>query len=650
MKKLIFLIVLVPFFARATNYYIANAGSNSNNGTSKVTPFQTTSKLSSVTLNPGDSVLWNCGDVFYGSVPVNFSGTSTQYIIYGSYGSGAQPIITGLITISGWTSIGGGKYEAACTGCKLTNNTFMVNSNMGYIGRTPNSIYNTMTGYTLTKVFDGTMATNHTGSGIGVRSSHFTIDLGTVQSQSGDTMTISPALSFSGQNGTGYFFYNNISDLDSIGEYIMRHAGDSIMGFFGGSGPGGLTTTASNIDTLVYCTKSYVKFINLNFQGGNLYTFFSNGGTGVQTSNCTVQYNGMNGVTFYNTTLGVVMGCSVLNSNSNGITIFPNCPYMSILNNIVDRSGMKAGMGQAGNNGSYEGISNSNLNADPIIMFNVVTNSGYTAVSFNGDSAIVEFNNINGFCSVKDDGGGAYSWVGGNPSYPHRPQVKFNIIQNGYSTPLGVNPDATITACGVYLDSHTAFEDVMYNTIINCTTGIFDHGPSNKIDSNDVWNNLFAQIEFQEVNDGVFITSIECQGNNLSAANNNQKLMVAATWSTDLNLFGTLIDHNSYLIPAGSNTAFFTKSSTDNGTNRTLAGFTTNIGYETHSTLLNANPIILVNPTNSPANVTSPGKYTDGITIWQGVVPVGAFRGKTLQTLNVGYFILQTGSPIHINF
>src|SRR6267154_752826 len=91
--------------AHATTYYVAAAGSDSNNGTSTGTPWQTISKVNGSTFSAGDSVLFNRGDVWYGSsLTAPSSGSSGSPITFGAYGIGANPIIKGstLLNVSGY--------------------------------------------------------------------------------------------------------------------------------------------------------------------------------------------------------------------------------------------------------------------------------------------------------------------------------------------------------------------------------------------------------------------------------------------------------------------------------------------------------------------------------------------------------------------
>lgn len=76
-----------------TNYYVSTSGSNSNNGTSPSTPWQTMSKVQSMagTINAGDSVLFKKGDHFVGQIYWTETGSAGNPIVFGSYGSGNKP-------------------------------------------------------------------------------------------------------------------------------------------------------------------------------------------------------------------------------------------------------------------------------------------------------------------------------------------------------------------------------------------------------------------------------------------------------------------------------------------------------------------------------------------------------------------------------
>ena len=100
-----------------TNFYLSSIGNDSNNGT-KDNPWKSLSKLSSKQLSPGDSIFFKKAESFYGHLVVNGSGTADKPIVFTSYGSGNQPIISGSVGIGG-----GGDYQQAIY---ILNNDNMV--------------------------------------------------------------------------------------------------------------------------------------------------------------------------------------------------------------------------------------------------------------------------------------------------------------------------------------------------------------------------------------------------------------------------------------------------------------------------------------------------------------------------------------------
>jgi hypothetical protein len=89
----------------ATTYYVAAAGNDSSSGTDSGHPWQTIAKINSASFSPGDFVLFNRGDAWYGtSLNVPSGGSSGSPITFGAYGSGANPILKGstLLNTAGY--------------------------------------------------------------------------------------------------------------------------------------------------------------------------------------------------------------------------------------------------------------------------------------------------------------------------------------------------------------------------------------------------------------------------------------------------------------------------------------------------------------------------------------------------------------------
>ena len=108
-----------------TVYYISSkSGNNSNSGKSKTDAWKGCSRLESVSLKPGDTILFECGSVFREQI------TLKSGVIYSSYGEGAKPIFYGSINASGaskWNAVSG------CPDLYCYNGTISSSNDIGNI-------------------------------------------------------------------------------------------------------------------------------------------------------------------------------------------------------------------------------------------------------------------------------------------------------------------------------------------------------------------------------------------------------------------------------------------------------------------------------------------------------------------------------------
>ena len=109
---LIILLFVVACPLSATTYFVANAGSDSNNGTAAATPWQTIAHVNAQRFNPGDSVLFNRGDTWREQLRIPSSGSNGNPITFGAYGTGALPIISGANLEKGWVTEVVGSFTA----------------------------------------------------------------------------------------------------------------------------------------------------------------------------------------------------------------------------------------------------------------------------------------------------------------------------------------------------------------------------------------------------------------------------------------------------------------------------------------------------------------------------------------------------------
>ncbi len=80
----------------ATNYYISSGGNDANSGQSPSVAWQTLAKVTATTFQPGDSILFEAGDIWNGTFSPHGSGTAGSPIVVDKYGIGNNPAIYGL--------------------------------------------------------------------------------------------------------------------------------------------------------------------------------------------------------------------------------------------------------------------------------------------------------------------------------------------------------------------------------------------------------------------------------------------------------------------------------------------------------------------------------------------------------------------------
>ncbi len=117
-KYQVFVLLLSFSLCAQNQYYLSSSTGNDNNNGSQTQPWKTLSKLSNITLGPGDTVYFKKGDTFRGHYVVNGSGTEGNPITFTSYGTGNQPILSGSDHEDG-----GGDYREAIL---VTNHDNMV--------------------------------------------------------------------------------------------------------------------------------------------------------------------------------------------------------------------------------------------------------------------------------------------------------------------------------------------------------------------------------------------------------------------------------------------------------------------------------------------------------------------------------------------
>lgn len=115
LKKLLSILILFCFSAKAANHYISNTGSDAANGLTTSTPWLTIAKVVATPPSAGDTIFFKRGDTWRERLALPSSGTYANRIVYTGYGTGAKPIINGANVQTGWVSHGSNIWVNVCT-------------------------------------------------------------------------------------------------------------------------------------------------------------------------------------------------------------------------------------------------------------------------------------------------------------------------------------------------------------------------------------------------------------------------------------------------------------------------------------------------------------------------------------------------------
>ena len=222
MKKILILLILISNKLSATTYYVSLAGNDGNLGTSAGTSWHSIAKVNSFTFSANDIILFKREDIFYGGIIVSGSN-----LFFDAYGTGVNPIITGLSTVTGWSNLSGNIWEAPVTNVKPHVNLVLRNGLIQQIGRYPNVGTSNGGWLVITSGSNSSLigpalssTTNWTGAEVVVKVVRWDIQRRTITSHSAGTLNFSGLSNgYSAAAGFGYFFQRDSRTLDVDGEW-----------------------------------------------------------------------------------------------------------------------------------------------------------------------------------------------------------------------------------------------------------------------------------------------------------------------------------------------------------------------------------------------------------------------------------------------
>lgn len=552
-KFLLFPALILSCVSHAATYYVKNSG-GSGTGLSDAVAWNFT-KLNAMagSLQSGDVVRFNRGEIFSGALTIASSG-----IIFDVYGTGANPTISGLSTLSSWTLSSGNIYYASLDVPML--NMVTVDGVIQKMGRYPNTGYLSYTSHSGNNSITGTSVSaipfNPANAELVVRKSRWITDRHSISSRTSNTLNIT-ANNYYGNNsayqpvdGNGYFIQNSLGALDQEGEWYYDTTANRLYMHFGSGTPSGRVVKAASVTRNLYINYwSNLTFNNIDFEGANIDGAYIIGTSNINFNYCRFTNQGGNGIYLIGVTDVSILGGSISNVLNNGIWCEDNGLRITVDGVNTNNTGVIAGAGRSGE-GAQEGIQISG-NSTKISNCTVI-NSGYNGIAFTGTKPLVEKNTVNTFCLVKDDGGGIYSHASDSGT------IQNNTILNAIGAFAGVESyyyEAYGKAAGIYLDNGTSAHHatVEANNVMNGEwIGIFlnDNGAS-KIRNNTVTNfqNGLHLTDYTNAN----MRNLVVTGNRFISSTSTQiPLYIHMFFNDSPNLLGTFTG-NVYSRPGSNN-------------------------------------------------------------------------------------------------
>lgn len=560
-KLLIYLLaLLVCTQATAKNIYVSfSGGVDANSGLNTSAPIKTLSRVNALqnagTIATGDSVLFKCGDTW-----LLDSLVLTKGINMGSYGTGAQPVISGFYTITSWTNIGNNIYESEALTAPANVSMVVINGKPYAMGRFPNADatnggYLTFeshgSGYIRDVTGKPTNVTNSTfgGGQVVIRTGHFSIERGNISVINGDTIKYTGTFHSSVQDQFGYFIENDKDCLDQLGEWYYNPTTHKLDVYFP-AGPSGFTVKVATKNNLCEPRSNNTSITNISFQGTNQYCIYNNYGgvSGLTIKNCTFQYAGSSHIGLAGRAGVVISNCFFQYAHNNCISMTYHCNKPLVSNNTILDWGQFPGMFYNDANISFRYGFGICFLAQPwentssaqywggTFSYNTIKRGGYTGIFANGDSNVVTHNYVDTVCTVMDDGGCIYH---GNSESRINNYVRIdsNQVFHSLGNINGCSSGSVKQGEGIYWDDNSINGSCKGNTSAhNSHYGIFLHNARLiNIQNNTLINNAAFQIAFQHDHVGTFTIDNNTVANNfMFAYTASQRIMYLAK-SSDFN-------------------------------------------------------------------------------------------------------------------
>lgn len=574
MKRLIIitLLCLFNFISFANTYFFSFSGGNDNNTAAQAqnsnTPWKTLDKLlanlNNGTIPTGSIVLLKRGDIW--QIPYDFN--IVRGVTFDEYGAGTiHPVITSLLSVptNRWTLKDAtvGIWETTDTIERPRSNTLnmvTINGVMYAMGRTPNVTapnkgwlnYDSHTGSSITDAANPISGDNSfAGSQVVLRTSHFSIERGNINTVSGNTINFSTSGFHSqvGSDGYGYFVQGNIKCLDKFGEWFYNKSTRKLSVCVGPLGnPASYNVQYSYLDTAIQPRASNITFRHITITGANRYIAYNDWAnlSNIWFKSCTIMYSGADLICFTQKINSGIDSCVGMYANSNGFFYGYHTNGAFVRNSVLKHVATFAGMMLMNvtlryGYGIFYSDQNALTDAGLTATNNVITDIGYSGVFMGGNNNNTSNNYIDTTCYIMDDGGCIYIGNYAGNSTPRTMtinKVNNNLTLHSIGAPEGTpnNNNGVGMAHGVYFDDNTNHTQALNNmSAFNAMSGMYWHNTNRcRAENNICFGNFQQQFYMQDDNIGDSIYKDTVRFNQFMSTSSAQLIYYLAL-GTDVN-------------------------------------------------------------------------------------------------------------------
>jgi parallel beta-helix repeat protein len=568
------LLVCTASLSMATIYYVSSTGNDANSGLTTALPWKTLAKVNATSFKASDKILFKSGDTWYGTIIPKYSAT-TNAITYGKYGTGANPIITGFTTLTGWINEGNGIYSKVIT-AKSQTNMVLIDGKQYAMGRTPNKgswlTYESFS--TNVSITDNQLTgiPNWTGAEACIYKNGWEINRCKITNHVITTITYTD---LSASNNTPilahsegkYFFQNSLQTLDAFGEWYHDYSGTGkFYMYFGAVNPNTKTVKVATLENLLFNAdgRDNVSVRDISFYGcikDAISLNWQNDNTNILA--CSISYTGLSAM-LLNGVNDKADSCVI--SNVNSIGIYTNGINAILTNNNISKIGLQEAQGSID---VYRGAMF--LYGDnPTIQFNTIDSTAYTGIGIGTSvtNASIKNNYFSNTCVLRWDLGTIYTATSA-----------ISIIIEG-NTIIGTG------GAGIYLDQGSGGIIIRNNTISDCDrVGIKLHATKNNIITGNTVYNCIKGIDISSWTN-IYYNRNNTLTNNVVVAKTSTQLVFAYTTrypDVTAEMASHTFNYNVYARPIDDNLTMKTNILPEYEKSKTLSQWQTLSGQDANS-------------------------------------------------------------------